>query len=185
MLGSKRVSYRANMFNLQPTLEGELVRLRPLRQEDFDELCAVASDPLIWAQHPARDRHKKPVFAQLFRESLDSAAALVAIDLRDHKIIGASRFHGYDPVSSEIEIGWTFLVRSHWGGKYNGEMKKLMLRHAFQFVESVVLLVGPENFRSQRAVEKIGGVRSGTRTDASGRESVLYRISRKDWSARE
>jgi N-acetyltransferase len=171
------------MFILQPTLTGQLVQLRPLRQEDFDGLYAVASDPLIWEQHPAHDRHQKPVFAQLFRERLDSGGALVATDLRDRKIIGSSGFYGYDPVRSEVEIGWTFLARSHWGGKYNGEIKRLMLRHAFQFVESVVFLVGMENFRSQRAVEKIGGVRSGTKNDASGRESVLYRIRREGWSA--
>ena len=53
--------------------------------------------------------------------------------------------------SREIEIGWTFLARSHWGGTYNGEMKQLMLRHAFKFVNSVIFLVGPQNLRSQRA----------------------------------
>lgn len=57
-----------------------------------------------------------------------------------------------------------------------GEMKRLMLRHAFGFVDRVVFLVGPTNYRSQRAVEKIGGVRAGTRSDGSGRESVLYEI---------
>lgn len=173
------------MFNLQPTLKGELVQLRPLQPEDFDDLYAVASDPLIWEQHPARDRYQKPVFAQLFRESLDSGGALIALGLQDQKIIGSSRFHGYHAVRSEIEIGWTFLARSYWGGKYNGEMKELMLGHAFRFVENVIFLVGPENFRSQRAVEKIGGVRSGKRTNAAGRESILYRIHRDGWGSRE
>jgi RimJ/RimL family protein N-acetyltransferase len=65
---------------------------------------------------------------------------------------------------------------SHWGGLYNGEMKRLMLRHAFQFVNRVIFLVGPQNLRSQRAVEKNGGVRAGRRLDASGRESLVYRI---------
>src|SRR5262249_53743241 len=102
--------------------------------------------------------------------------ALIAIDSRDGQVIGSSRFHGYDQERSEIEIGWTFLARSHWGGIYNREMKQLMLRHAFRFVNSVIFLVGPQNFRSQRAVEKIGGVRAGTRLDGSGRESLVYRI---------
>src|SRR5260221_9235040 len=109
-----------------------------------------------------------------FRESLDSGGALIAIDSRDGRVIGSSRFHGFDEASGEIEIGWTFLARSHWGGKYNREMKQLMLRHAFQYVNSVVFLVSPQNVRSQRALEKIGGVRMGSRPDAGGRESLVY-----------
>jgi len=166
------------MFDLQPTLKGDLLDLRPMWQEDFDDLYAVASDPLIWEQHPASDRYKSEVFTNFFRESLDSGGALVAIDSCDRKIIGSSRFHGYDPARSEIEIGWSFLARSHWGGAYNREMKRLMLKHAFQFVDHVVFLVGPQNFRSQRAMEKIGGVRYGTRPDARGWDSLVYQITR-------
>jgi N-acetyltransferase len=165
-------------FDLQPTLTGELLELRPLRPEDFDRLYAVASDPLIWEQHPMKDRYKEEVFRGFFDEALNSGGALIAIDRKAGQVIGSSRFHGYDPDRSEIEIGWTFLARSHWGGIYNGEMKQLMLRHAFRFVTSVVFLVSPENLRSQRALEKIGGVRIESRRDASGAESVVYAIAR-------
>ena len=164
-------------FDLQPILQGELLELRPLCAEDFPDLYAVASDPLIWEQHPNRDRYQEEVFRQFFREALASGGALIAIDRKTGRVIGSSRFHGYDEEKSEIEIGWTFLARSHWGGRYNGEMKQLMLRHAFCFVERVIFLVGQQNLRSQRAVEKIGGVRVGLRTDASGRESFLYQIT--------
>ena len=164
-------------FDLQPTLTGRLVELRPLRPDDFDALFAVASDPLIWEQHPASDRYREDVFRAFFREALDSGGALVALDARDGRIIGSSRYFGYDPERSEIEIGWTFLARSHWGGAYNGEMKRLMLDHAFRFVGRVVFLIGPQNYRSQRAVEKIGAVRAGSRRDASGRESLVFEIT--------
>jgi RimJ/RimL family protein N-acetyltransferase len=165
------------IFDLQPTLEGKLLRLRPLRPEDWDDLYAVASDPLIWEQHPHNDRYKEEVFKEFFREALASGGALIAIDSKDGRVIGSSRFHGYDEEKSEIEIGWTFLARSHWGGLYNREMKQLMLRHAFRFVKSVVFLVGPENLRSQRALENICAVRSGSRFDESGRESFVYQIT--------
>jgi RimJ/RimL family protein N-acetyltransferase len=165
------------VFDLQPTLEGRLLRLRPLRPEDWDDLYAVASDPLIWELHPHRDRYKEEVFKGFFRDALASGGALIAIDCKDGRVIGSSRFHGYDKDKSEIEIGWTFLTRSHWGGLYNREMKQLMLRHAFRFVKSVVFLVGPENWRSQRALEKIGAVRAGSRFDESGRESFAYEIT--------
>lgn len=165
------------LFDLQPTLKGELLTLRPLRPEDFHDLYAVAADPLIWEQHPHRDRHREEVFRQFFHEALESGGALIAIDSDDDQVIGSSRFHAYDPEKSEIEIGWTFLARSRWGGLYNREMKQLMLRHAFRFVKNVVFLVGPQNLRSQRALEKIGAVRAGSRLDASGLDSLVYQIT--------
>ena len=118
----------------------------------------MASDPLIWEQHPAHDRYQEEVFKEFFREALESGGAFVVIDRKTQEIIGSSRYFGFEPGKREIEIGWTFLARSHWGGKYNGELKRLMLDHAFKFVESVVFLIGPTNVRSQKAVEKIGGV---------------------------
>ena len=137
----------------------------------------MAADPLIWEQHPAKDRYQQEQFRVFFREALESGGALVAIDTKDGRVIGSSRFHGYDGDKSEVEIGWSFLARSHWGGRYNGEMKQLMLQHAFRFVDRVVFLVGLHNRRSQRAVEKLGGVRVGSRPDASGRDSIVYEIT--------
>jgi RimJ/RimL family protein N-acetyltransferase len=171
-------------FDLQPILNGELLILRPLRPEDFHDLYAVASDPLIWEQHPAKDRYKEEVFKGFFREALESGGALIAMDSKDGRVAGSSRFHGYDEEKSEIEIGWTFLARSHWGGIYNREMKQLMLRHAFTFVRSVVFVVGPQNLRSQRALEKIGAVRAGSRPDGRGRESFVYQLTASTYSVR-
>ena len=168
-------------FELQPVLTGKLLSLRPLRPEDFPELYAVASDPLIWEQHPMKDRYKEEVFREFFREALDSGGAFAVIDSKDGRIIGSSRYFGFDEAKSEIEIGWTFLARSHWGGVYNREMKQLMLRHAFQFVNTVVFMVGPQNVRSQRAMEKIGGVRAGIRVQPDGRESMVFEITADSW----
>src|SRR5208283_4250015 len=103
-------------------------------------------------------------------------------DSKDARIIGSSRFHGYDAIRSEIEIGWSFLARSHWGGAYNREMKRLMLRHAFRFVDNVVFLIGPQNLRSQRAILKLGGVRIGMRTNLYGLDSVVYRITADEFA---
>lgn len=164
-------------FDLQPTLKGELLELRPLRPDDFDALYAVAADPLIWEQHPASDRYKEDVFREYFRGALDSGGAFLVVDAATGRVIGSTRFHGYDEAKSEIEIGWTFLARSHWGGSSNREMKTLLLGHAFRYVSSVVFLVGPKNLRSQKAMEKIGGVRDGMRPDGRGGESVVFRIS--------
>ena len=168
-------------FDLQPTLVGDLVELHPLRAEDFDALFGVASDPLIWEQHPNSDRYEENVFRQFFREAMESGGAFLVSDRRDGKVIGSSRYAGYDEQKREIEIGWTFLSRSHWGGAFNREMKWLMLVHAFRFVDSVVFRVGPHNYRSQRAVEKIGGIQTGVTLDAFGRERVEFRITKDDF----
>lgn len=164
-------------FDLQPTLTGTFLELRPLRRDDFDALYAAASDPLIWEQHPEPDRCTRDVFQRYFDSAIASGGAFAVLDRRTGRIIGSSRYHSYDEAASEIEIGWTFLERAYWGGAYNREMKQLMLDHAFRFVRRVVFLVGSENIRSQRAMEKIGGVRAGMRVNAVGVESVVFVIA--------
>jgi len=148
-------------FDLQPNLKGKLIELRPLTPEDWADLFAVASDPLIWEQHPESDRYKEDVFRLFFKEALASGGAFVIMDTKSQRIIGSTRFYGYDPEKSEIEIGWTFLARNYWGGRYNRELKQLMLAHAFKFVENVVFYVGQTNVRSQKATEKVGGIKDG------------------------
>jgi RimJ/RimL family protein N-acetyltransferase len=160
-------------FDAQPTLEGELVRVRPLRADDFDELYAIAADPLMWEQHPQRDRWRKDVFRAFFDEQLASGGGVAVVDRATGAVIGSSRYWDYDELRSEVEIGWSFLARPYWGGVYNGELKQLMLAHAFRYVERVVFLVDPDNVRSRRAVEKLGAVETGTR-----RTGVLYELKR-------
>ena len=137
----------------------------------------MASDPLIWELHPERDRYKEERFRVYFQSGLDCGGALLTLDAKTGTVIGSSRYFGYDPAASEIEIGWTFLARAYWGGAYNAEMKRLMLQHAFRFVENVVFLIGADNLRSRKAVEKIGAVYVGTRIDTKREERVVYRIT--------
>ena len=145
------------MLGCQPVLEGELVCLRPLRTEDWEALFAVASDPLIWAQHPAHDRWQEPVFRAFFDDALANKGALAVIDAQTGSVIGSSRFQGLEQAGGgSVEIGWTFLARSHWGGRYNHEMKRLMLAHALASVAEVRFVVGETNNRSRRALERIG-----------------------------
>ena len=168
-------------FNYHPSIHGKLVSLRPLYADDYDDLFAVASDPLVWAQHPDRERYKETNFRVFFDQALASPGALIITANEGGQVIGSSRFHGYSESRNEVEIGWSFLARHCWGGSYNGEVKQLMLQYAFQSVERVVFLIGPENIRSQRAVEKIGGIRAGTRTDGNGQASVVYQISASEY----
>jgi RimJ/RimL family protein N-acetyltransferase len=143
-------------FDLQPTLKGNLLELRPLRREDFDALFAAGSDPLIWEVHPEKDRYTEPIFRRYFDGAIESGGAFAIIERKTGKIIGSSRYHHYKPDESEIEIGFTFLERKFWGGEYNRELKRLMVEHALAFVKRVVFAAGENNLRSRRALEKIG-----------------------------
>nr|WP_246744715.1 GNAT family N-acetyltransferase [Methylocystis sp. Sn-Cys] len=160
--------------------------MRPLDRADFGALYAVASDQQLWAQHPASDRYQEPVFRKLFDESIASGGALVVIDKATGRIIGSSRYNVPEPGARRAEIGWSFLARAFWGGAYNAEVKALMLRHAFRFVDAVYFRVGESNARSRRAMEKIGG-RLSERTEAITLPSgvpalhVIYEISKEDF----
>jgi N-acetyltransferase len=169
--------------DLQPILVGKTVIVRPLRFEDWSEIFAAASDPAIWELHPNRDRYKEPVFREYFEAALGSQSAFAFVHCLTGSIIGSSRYHGYDPDRGEIEIGWTFLVRAHWGGATNREIKHLMLRHAFTFVDRVIFWVGAENWRSRRAMEKIGGnQRAGVFTRApEGEPHVIFEIRKNEF----
>jgi RimJ/RimL family protein N-acetyltransferase len=167
-------------FDLQPTLTGALIEVRPLRADDFDALFAAASDPLIWEQHPESNRHERAVFQRYFDSAMESGGAFAVIERQSRRIIGSSRYWNLKPAESEVEIGWTFLERAFWGGRHNGELKSLMLAHAFRFVDRVVFVIGEDNLRSQKAVEKIGAKRVTTvdRTSADGilRRNVIFAI---------
>jgi RimJ/RimL family protein N-acetyltransferase len=169
-------------FELQPTLTGTLIEVRPLRADDFDALFTAASDPLIWEQHPEPNRHERAVFQRYFDSAMESGGAFAVVERGSGKIFGSSRYWSLNPAESEIEIGWTFLERAFWGGRYNAELKSLMLGHAFQFVDRVLFVIGENNLRSQKAVERIGAERvatiDGSASDGTLKRNVVYAITR-------
>lgn len=122
-------------------------------------MFAAASNPEVWALHPASNRYTEAEFRQFFEAAIESGSAFSFVDQQSGLVVGSSRYFGYVAAISEIEIGWTFLAKEYWGGSYNSEVKRLMLEHAFKFVDTVVFWVGETNWRSQKAMEKIGGVR--------------------------
>jgi len=144
------------IFDSQPRLSDDVIALRPLASDDFDALYAVASDPLIWAVHPAHDRWQLPVFRAFFDQALASGGALVACDPAVGRVIGSSRYDRSRAGKGEVEIGWTFLARDRWGGRANAAMKRLMIGHALGHFDRVIFLIGEDNIRSRRAIEKIG-----------------------------
>lgn len=172
-------------IDLQPTLRGELIELRPLRNDEFEALFLTASDPLIWEQHPESDRYKREVFRRFFDSAIESRGAFAIVERESGRIIGSSRYCNLTADRREVEVGWTFLQREFWGGTYNGELKRLMLDHAFKFVDRVVFVVGENNMRSQKALEKIGAKflknAQATAPDGTVRKNVVFAIAREDW----
>ena len=174
--------------DLQPTLVGDKLMLRPLTESDWEAMYAVASDPLLWEVHPASDRYNEPVFREYFAGAMASRGALAVIDRATGSIIGGSRYANFVPDRNEIEIGWSFLARAYWGGAYNREMKTLMLTHAFRFFDSIRFNIGATNVRSRRAVEKIGARLDGEYvpdaiTGVPPVLHVIYRLSRDEAEA--
>jgi RimJ/RimL family protein N-acetyltransferase len=171
--------------NLQPTLENDLIILRPLRENDFEVLYKVAKDPLIWEQHPNRDRYKRVVYTEFFRDSIESKGALIVIDKSSNSIIGSTRFKPVNNVENAVEIGWSFLSRNYWGGQYNKSMKKLMIDYAFESMEDIIFYIDKNNIRSQKAVEKIGGRRiietHLKHLIKASKNDWTYRINKEDW----
>jgi RimJ/RimL family protein N-acetyltransferase len=167
-------------FELQPTLCGNLITLRPLTADDWDALSAAASDPLIWEQHPEPDRHRPEVFRRFFDGAIASRGAFAILDRATDRVIGSSRYCNLKPAEREVEIGWTFLERRYWGGAYNGQLKALMLDHAFRFVDRVVFVVGIDNLRSQKALAKIGAtfLRHAPARDGEAATKVVFALTR-------
>jgi RimJ/RimL family protein N-acetyltransferase len=150
---------------LQPVhLANDSVILAPLAATDFEGVYAVASDPLIWEQHPNPDRYKREVFQTYFEGALASRGAFLILSAKDQAVIGCTRYYDHVPERSEIKIGYTFFSRQCWGRAYNLATKSLMLDHAFTFVQKVIFHVGAANMRSRAAMAKLGARHTGDET---------------------
>lgn len=172
-------------MKLQPVLFDDNIRLQPLIHADFEPLFAVASDPLIWEQHPNKNRYQRVVFENFFAGAMQSGGAFLVQDLVKNAVIGSTRYYDYNAATSSVFIGYTFIARQYWGRQINASMKKLMLDHAFQFVNNVLFHVGAENTRSQIAMQRLGGIKIRELVVAyhgePDRLNFEYAIQKKDW----
>lgn len=172
-------------FELQPRLHDPLIRLEPLDAGDFEALYAVAADPLIWEQHPNKDRYQREVFENFFKGAIESGGAFRIHDAASGALIGSSRYYDHDAALRTISIGYTFLARSHWASGHNRALKTLMLDHAFRFVDRVLFQVGAQNWRSRKAMEKLGGLYVGEQSVSyfgePARPNVIFKIDAADW----
>ena len=153
--------------------------LELITESDFESLYAVASDPLIWEQHPESNRWQKDIFSVFFANGLANDLGCFVIRERPTKeVIGSTRFYGYDETNRCVRIGFTFLARKHWGTSSNREIKDAMLKRAFQVCDSVRFDIGPDNMRSITAVKKLGGVYSHTESPTK----AVYVLRSSEWA---
>ncbi len=174
-------------FDLQPSLENDLIKIQPLMPEDFDLLFEVASDPHVWEQHPNKDRYKREVFQNFFKGAIESKGAFLVFDNKSDKPIGSSRYYGFDSEKKTVSIGYTFLAKEHWGTTYNRALKTLMLDHAFRFVNEVTFHIGAVNIRSQKAIEKLGARKTGEADieyyGEGKNKNFIYMMDKETWTS--
>lgn len=173
-------------FELQPILQNDVVTIRPLQENDFAIIYEIASDPLIWEQHPTKDRYKKDVFEKYFKGAIESGGAFAVFDSNTRRVIGCTRFYDLNNDNRSIAIGYTFLSCDHWGTTYNSALKSLMINHAFRFVDKIIFHVGINNIRSQKAVEKLGAKKTGEEEivyygDTRSNSNFIYELERQFW----
>lgn len=172
-------------FSIQPVLENEKYQLIPLQQGDFESLYKVASDPEVWSQHPNKDRYRREVFRTFFEGAMESGGAFKIIEKSTGEILGSTRYYDYDKQNNSIFIGYTFYGRKSWGKGINPQIKKLMLDYIFQFVEVVHFHIGKENYRSQIALERLGGQKIAEQDVAyfgePTRTNFVYEIKKENW----
>ena len=165
---------------LKVNLETNAFSLEQTTSSDFEPLYGVASNPVVWEQHPEKDRWKRSVFLTFFQGALENDLGCFTIrDKSAGVVIGSTRFYSHDAAGEAVRLGYTFLCPNYWGSGANQEMKEVLLEYAFIIVKNVYFDIGKENFRSRKAVEKLGAVEC-----AGDDEKVVYGLSKDVFSHR-
>lgn len=183
------------IFDPQPVqLEGTHVRLEPLTLQHAPDLLEAAQDALLWRYLPIAAPTALAEIQSLISTALElqatGAQVPFAVVLRaNHKAIGSTRYLAISRPDRGLEIGWTWLDSQQQRTAVNTECKYLLLRHAFEALGAirVQLKTDKRNEKSQRAIERIGGVREGVLRqhiilwDGFVRDTVFYSIINTEW----
>lgn len=174
-------------------LEGEFVRLEPLKPEHLDALCEVGMTDSIWffttnVMHTVEDMQRY-IATAMDESERKTSLPFVTIDKKENKIVGSTRFGNIDPKNRKAEIGWTW-INPLWQRSYvNTEAKFLMLKHAFETwnCARVELKTDVLNEKSRNAILRIGAKQEGilrrhmiTETGRF-RDTVYFSIIDDEW----
>ncbi|MEX2210423.1 MAG: GNAT family protein [Gaiellaceae bacterium] len=169
-------------------LEGRIVRMEPLGEQHFERLSEAAGDPEIW-RWMTGDGSRPDVFRSWFDESLAERIAFATVDAATGTPVGSSSFLALVPEHRRVEIGHTWLARSHWGKGANVEAKLLMLDHAFGELgmRRVEFKTDALNERSRRALKALPAQFEGIHRnhmlvrDGERRDSAWYSVLDDEW----
>lgn len=184
------------MITFDPAaLRGQSVYLQPLSPEDKEALRPLARDERLWEFTKTLliddhfDQHFDDYFSMAIRPLETGNQAFVIRSVSDDAVIGMTRAFMIEPKERRLEIGHTWYIPSVWGKIHNKECKLLLLQYIFETLQfdRVEFKIAHQNIRSQRAVEKIGGVKEGVlrkhaiRNDGSRRDTVVFSIIDEEW----
>jgi RimJ/RimL family protein N-acetyltransferase len=175
-----------------PTLEGDIVRLEPLRAEHEEGLWLASRDPQTWRWLSVVQPRTREAWHGFVAEALAAADArteIPLVTLRREEIVGSTRFLALRPEHASVEIGWTWLHPSVWGTGANVEAKLLQMQHAFETwgCRRVEWKTDAANERSCRALEALGATFEGIHRkhmlvrDGENRDSAWYSVTDDDW----
>jgi RimJ/RimL family protein N-acetyltransferase len=182
-------------FEPQPvTLSGTAIRLEPLALTHAPDLLQASAEKSIWSYMPLSGFPDLQAVEDWIQASLAAQAAGTdlpfAIVLPDTNVaVGSTRYMDIRRPHRGLEIGWTWLAPGVQRTRVNTEAKYLLLKNAFEQLGAVrvQLKTDARNIRSQRAIERIGGVMEGAHRrhmvtwDGHIRDTVYYSILDSEW----
>src|SRR5262249_20787155 len=146
-------------IKLPIVLEGQAVRLEPLRPDHAGALFEQAQDEEIWRHLPIDmpqdvDAMRAWIEEALAQQAVGTAVPFAVIHRAQRRVIGSTRYHEIAPEHCTLEIGWSWLGRAYWRTGVNIECKYLLLRYAFEQLDAirVQLKTDLRNVRSQQAI---------------------------------
>lgn len=174
-------------------LQGTNINLVPLEEKHLEELYTAAADKELWALIPT-DCSERDTFYKTYEFAISERTAgnqypFVIIHKETNKIIGSTRLFEIYPADKKLEIGWTWITKDYWGTTINLECKLLLLTYCFETLKTnrVQLKTKDTNFRSRKAIEKIGGIFEGILrkdkivSDGTTRNAAYYSILDDEW----
>jgi RimJ/RimL family protein N-acetyltransferase len=176
-------------------LTGTTVDLIPLQKEHFDELFLAASDKDLWKLVPidCSDRQKFDTAYNFALEEREKGRQypFTIYHKATKRIIGSTRFFEIHPKDKNLEIGWTWIIKEFQGTDVNFECKLMLMTFCFETLKTnrVQLKTKDTNYRSRKAIEKIGGVFEGiqrkdrVQDDGTTRNAAYYSIIDYEWPA--
>jgi RimJ/RimL family protein N-acetyltransferase len=181
-------------MQFEPVIPGHHIDLEQLTNDHKSELESIAIDDRIWQNLPYNITNKQS-FDTFIEDRLQGnlkgqQVTYVVRNKANGQACGCTGFINIDPVNHQLEIGPTWLSPIVWGTKINIESKYLLLTFCFERanIMRVEFRTRETNIRSQKAIEKIGGIKEGLlrchrkNDDGTFRNTIVYSIIQPEWS---